>query len=258
MPFVSELAHLAIDDPPAVDGGFMPRDENADPWGGYAAPFPLPLIPESEWPERIEEMERTKSRLSDVAAFVKMPPNYQFYSNYCWGFCLKRAVELTRASQGHPHIDLSGTSLCAPVSNYANPNGSPQGVGGWPSMALKYAAEVGIDTLAGWPEMKISRKFDTEESRQRKAQFRVTEWVDLRPRNFEELMTCLLLRIPVAMAHNRWRHAVCAVDPLWTKSGPAVLTHNSGAGRDKNGITVLSRKFGPPDTAVAPKVTTGA
>lgn len=252
MPFVSEYAPLSIDDAQGVDGGYVPRDFEADPLGeGYAAPFAIPVIPRSEWAERIEEMERTKSRLSDVCKRAGLTPLHQGQTNFCWANGVVHCVEILRVAQGQPMVRLSPASVGGPITRYRN-------VGGWGSQALKYVAEHGAVPQEQWPANAITSKYDTPETRAARKLYQADEWYDLRPRSFDEEMTCLLLRIPVAIAHNRWRHLVTAVDPVVLPNGRfGRMCHNSGYGRDRNGISVLSEQFGAADEAVAPRVVTG-
>ena len=72
MTYISDISNeLVIDDStdiyslrdPVIDGvqrrcACAPRDWEAEPFGSFAAPFALPLIPRSEWDDRIEEMDR--------------------------------------------------------------------------------------------------------------------------------------------------------------------------------------------------------
>lgn len=246
--------------------GCNARDYDANPWGslGFAAPFAIDEIPRDEWKERIEEMERTKSRLSDIAAAVGWKPTNQGYTNYCWSFGTAMAVELARIAAGQKFVRLSAVSVAGPVTNYQNAHpfpGKPAGIGGWAGEAIEYGFKFGWDEEEHWPNTAagITAKLDTADSKQRRTLYQADDWLDLKPRSFGQWMTCLLLRYPCPTAHNRWRHLTCGVDPVYTKDGRfGVKVANSGYGRNAEGWTLLTEDFGPPDECLAIKVVTAA
>jgi hypothetical protein len=139
--------------------------------------------------------------------------------------------------------------VAAPIKSYRNH-------GGWGSQALEYIIEKGIVPVEQWPANAISRKYYTDENLEIAEDFKVTEWYDLEPRNFGELMTCLLLRIPVAVGYNWWSHEVSAIDPVALGNGDyGVRIRNSwGMGYGTDGYAVLAERKATPDDAVAPRV----
>jgi len=196
----------------SIDGelktrGLVPRDWEVHPLGSFGKEFDLPLIPEIEWPERIEEMERTKSRLSDIAIQAGIDCLDQNGTNYCWGNAPVYCVMLMRAVMGLPSIRLSPASVCAPLNGYRNQ-------GGWGQEALKRIISHGIAPQDIWPANAISRQYDTPETWARASDFKVLEWYDLKPRSFSQLMTCLFLRHPVAKGLNWWSHEITGLDPV--------------------------------------------
>ena len=50
----------------------------------FVKPFDLPLIPESEWEDRIQEMDRDKSSLDDVM----MQEGVRIKNQDGWGYCV--------------------------------------------------------------------------------------------------------------------------------------------------------------------------
>lgn len=264
MSYVSQLPSgiLIIDDetdmsaygPPIIGGeevgrGYIPRDWNEDPFGSVAEPFGLPLIDPSEYADRIEEMERTKTRLSDIIKAAGMRSKNQKSTSYCWVFAATSAVQVVRIIQGEPHVELSPASVGAPIKNYRN-------VGGWSTQAIKYGAEHGWVPSDLWPDTAIDRKYDTDETREARKGFLVKEWSELRPRNDQELMTCLLSRIPVAIGQNHWSHAILALDPLifdGGNTGHLDLNSWSESYGDK-GFFVQRGSKRLADDAIAPRV----
>ena len=121
----SYFASSVIVDGDPKSRGRIPRDYEKEPHGSlsYAAPFALPLIPRSEWPDRIEELERRKTRLSDIVRYRKVPSLDQNGTNYCWCNAVITAIYALRAAAGLPFIALSPASVAAPIKNGRNEGG---------------------------------------------------------------------------------------------------------------------------------------
>ncbi len=68
---INDDNYLRFIEPPSPEfsKGLIPRDWDQMLYGSfeYAAPFNIPLIPREEWPDRIADMERSKTRLSRSA-----------------------------------------------------------------------------------------------------------------------------------------------------------------------------------------------
>jgi hypothetical protein len=258
MPFYSEIQDIPVlsadsDLGPVRQSGEMAGyEERQDAYGSqpFAAPFSLPLIPRSEWRERIEEMTRTKTRISDMAAQVNWKPKHQARTLYCWINGVTMAKELARIIAGQPHVPLSPASVGAPINGYRN-------AGGWGTKGIAYGSEHGWVPESMWPANAIDRRYDTPETRAIRAKYQVDDWVDCRPGNFDQAMTMLLLRRPGLRADMRWSHLVACMDPLYLPNGRfAMLCPNSGLGRDRNGYTVLDETFGRMEEIIFVSVTT--
>lgn len=260
MSYVSQLPSgiLVLDDDTAatttVNGqemgrGYEQRDWEADPFGSFAAPFGLPLIDPSEYADRIEEMERTKTRLSDLIKAAGMKTKNQQSTSFCWIFAATSAVQAIRIVQGEPHVELSPASVGCLVTGFRNQ-------GGWSTQGIKRGASDGWVPSSLWPDTAISRQYDTQATKDAREGNKVQEWWELRPRNDQELMTCLLSRIPVAIGQSYWSHAVLALDPLIFSDGSTGhLDLNSwGSSYGDQGFFVQkgSKRFA--DDAVAPRV----
>src|SRR5258706_217254 len=93
---------------PMIDGqvrkrGLIPRDYGTHPPGFYGEKaFDMPLIPRSEWSERIKDMEANKSRLSDIRGDI--PSRDQNGKGYCWAHSSVSAMILLRARDGQPYV----------------------------------------------------------------------------------------------------------------------------------------------------------
>lgn len=250
---------LVIDDSndhlymPPNRNGLVPRDYGAEPLGeGYAGPMDFPLIPRVEWPDRIADMERSKSRLTDLADGAGLTVLNQGQTNYCWANGVVHCVEVLRLVQGQDLVRLSPASIGGPITGYRN-------VGGWGSRALKHVVEQGIVPQSEWPANAINRQYDTEATRKLRLKYQCDEWYDVPPRNFDALMTCLLLRMPCAVAYNWWRHLVTAMNPHHSNGKFGIVIDNSwGPNWGTNGRSILMEGKGTPDECVAPKVVTAS
>lgn len=241
----TDLNHESINYGPC---GTNPRDYDIHPFcGGFGkSPF-TKLIPREEWKERIEEMERTKTRLSDITA--KLEVKNQRSSNFCWSFATVYCVEVIRELAGLEYVKLSPSSVACPITNYRN-------IGGWGTEALNYIIENGIVPQSMWPEVSFERKYNTEEAKIERLKYKVTEWYDIGNRNFDQVMSCLLLRIPLSGGFSWWRHQTALLDPVYL--GPnsyGIRSRNSwGPSYGQNGYFILSGSKAVPDDACAPRV----
>lgn len=193
-----------------------PRDYATDPYGsGGATPFEasgLTLIPRSEWSARIKEQIERKARVSD---YCKFPALNQARTNFCWYNGVVHASMMSRAIQGLPYIPLSSASGACLVKGYANR-------GGYGMEACKHMASVGVCRDALWPNAEINRARDTDQTRQDRQNFKLTEWVDadaLGGKMFDICATMCLLTIPGAPAYNWWSHLVSLTDLVEIEPG---------------------------------------
>lgn len=250
---ISDANVLAYAPPADRDGqlrGRNPRDWAAHPLGFGAAvsTFDLPLIPREEWRERIEEMERTKTRISDLLDRVGSPCKNQQQTNYCWINAPVRVLEIERIKQNERLVILSPASAGARIKNFAN-------VGGWGSEGLQFLAEKGACPVDIWPANAIDRRYLTQEAADAAMLYRPKEWKELRPRNIDELISALLHRRPVAVGYNWWGHEVTAIDPVVLPSGLVSARIENSWGMEwpqagAKGRAVLDQHKAIPDDAV--------
>mgnify|MGYP003149185879 CR=1 FL=1 len=239
------------DNDPVIDGqkmsrGLLERDYDERPLGsGCAAKFDLPTIPRDEW------RERTKSRLSDLCDVAGLQCKNQGNTNYCWINAPTYCMEVVRAVQNQELVLLSAASVGCRINEFRNQ-------GGWGTWAIEYLSRYGIVPESIWPANSLRREHDTEQAWEKAKRYRMTEWWDLTPRSFDELMTCLVLRIPVAIGLTWWRHEVTAIDPVY-KNGFAVRIRNSwGLSWGDKGYSILTEAKATPDDALAPRTAIAA
>jgi hypothetical protein len=212
---------------------------------GFGSAFSGDIIPRSEWDDRIALLEKNKMRLSDLVRAKGRVSRNQSRTNYCWVFGAVAAVEAKMLVQGHDYISFSPASVGAPLVNYQNR-------GFWSTPAIRYLAEHGMVPTSMWPDTAIDRRYDNAETREIRKFFKVTEWWELRKRDFDQLASCLLSLQPVAVGFNWWGHAVCALDLVKTGSNRyGIRIANSHNDRD---FIILKDGKEIPDDAVCPRV----
>lgn len=240
--------------------GLVARDYTVTPVRMVNA-VTLPLIPRSEWSGRIKQMEEEKSRLSDIRMRGNngepIPSLNQGQKGYCWNHAAVQAAIMLRAAMHQPYVPLSGYAAACIIKGYRDE-------GGWSALGLDFAVERGIPSQEFWAQGSMSRDNDNPATWANAALHKVSEsWVDVaapvydRDLSFDQVITCLLSRIPVAVDLMWWAHAVCALDAVETEPGKfGIRILNSwGDSWGDRGMGVLAGSKAVPDNAVALRVT---
>lgn len=251
--------------------GLIPRDYDAFPRGYYRGveAVDIPIIPRSEWSERVKDMEANKSRLSDIRlsgnAGQPIPSLDQGQWGYCWAHSTTHAVMLLRAVQNLPYVPLSAFAVAATIKGGRDE-------GGWGALSLEFAMSRGVPTQAFWPQQDAKLSHGNSACWENAALHKVTEgWADLavavydRDLSFDQEATCLLSCKPVIKDENWWGHSICGMDLVELNPSLDLMDPNRWGVRIWNswgdswgdrGTSVLKGRQAISDAATAPRVTT--
>lgn len=193
--------------------GLIPRDFSARPYGSiFGLPaMALPEFTDEEIEDRIADQERHKSSLFHMRADYGIRSLDQASYPYCWAFSTTKAIMYLNARANNPVEELSGWMLGSVASNF-------QKTGGWCEYSLQAAREVGVCSLAEWPQGGTSRSLWNATTKEQAAKRKVLEWSDMpgddRERLLRIMRSLLVMNIPVMVECNRWLHSVCAFQAL--------------------------------------------
>jgi hypothetical protein len=220
-----------------------------------APPAEMKIYQRSEWSDRIKEKNARKSWLKDIGHYIENIN--QGSVGYCWAHSNAHAVTFSRAVNNLPYLKLSAFMVAAIIKKGRDE-------GGWCGLSRKFMAEVGICTQDLWPQGNRNTKLDTPQARENAGLHRITEdWVDLtkdvydQNLTFDQVVTCVLDNIPVAVDFNHWSHSVCATGVVEVEPGSFALEiYNSwGSEWGQNGYGLLRGQKAIPDGATAIRVT---
>jgi hypothetical protein len=198
--------------------GLVPRNYATHPRGCYAsAPaIDVPLIPRSEWPDRIRDKEAQQSRLSDIRLVgnngAMIPSRDQNGKGYCWAHSSVGAVILIRAVNNQPYADLSAYAVACIIKGYRDE-------GGWGAESLDFITQRGVPTSEFWPQQSMSSSNDKPATWANAALHKAVEsWVDLAVAQYDRTMpfdqegSLYLTDCPVVKDESWWSHSICGMD----------------------------------------------
>lgn len=222
--------------------GLIPRDYKVEPVGAYGRVMADDLyIPEDQWLDRLEVMEREKSGLFDLCAAGGLDPLHQGRTSSCWAQGVTDVARVTYLKEFGMKIMLSPASIAGPINGYRDR-------GGWGSAAHKFGRENGWCLEDLWPPNAVTeRRYNTSEVDEQRAHFRIAEWGDAPSRDLNALLSLCFQGVPTAGAYNYMRHLVTPIQPVHRNGEWGVLCRNSGLGRDRTGHTVLMGRRAIPD-----------
>lgn len=247
--------------PPGVGRGY---DPNQVVPCMFAPPSEMPLIPRSEWSDRIKEQEKEQSSLwhlrQRAANGQQMPTLDQNGQGFCWAYSVTRCVMYDRAKANLPYKRLSAHAVACKVKNFRDE-------GGWCGLSAQFIRANGVPTTEHWAEKSMSRSNDNAATWQNAKLHRITEdWVDLASAvydqnlTFDQVISCLLSNIPCALDFNWWSHSVCGIQAVEPERGDfGIKIDNSWTdGWEDQGTGILRGSRAVPDGALAIRVTGGS
>lgn len=178
-------------------------------------------------------MEANKSRLSDIRmrgnkggmipSLDQNDPRYMQTRNPRWGYCWAHgpvaAAVVLRAVMNLPYEPLSAFGVA-----YTIKKGVDEGA--WGALALDFIKDRGIPPERLWPRFEQRMRPDSDPIWNEAKNYRLTDgWMELqspvydRDMSFDQVMTCLLNRIPVCADFMWWGHHVVLLDPVEVSPG---------------------------------------
>lgn len=212
-------------------------------------PFPKSLyVPRADWQGMIQEKQERKARKSDRIIQAGLKCKNQQQTFYCWGNAPTHLVEIARMAQNEPYEELSPASVCCPINNFVNQ-------GGYGEDALRQLITHGAVPSRLWPSNAIDRRYYTQANMDVAKKYRVVKWYNVKPRNEEEYISCLLRDICVANGYNWQGHETCGIEAVWIDGAIATRNRNSWSmdwpSRGAGGWYILQGNRMLPDDSVA-------
>jgi len=234
--------------------GLKPRNYAIHPVGCFAfAPrFSLDIIPESQWQSRLDELIARKAQLSDIRNTgmngSRIPSRDQNGRGYCWGHSSTSVAMIWRALMGLPYADLSAYAVCCIIKRFRDEGGNAID-------SLSFMADRGIPTSQYWPQQSTNRSNDNPQTWANAALHKFApNWMDLdtdQDQMRAQLVTCLLLGIPVATDFDWWGHSVASIDLVSVRPFRTRIWNSWGDDWSDNGMGLLEGSKAIPNGAVA-------
>ena len=125
--------------------------------------------------------------------------------------------------------------------------------------SVEWIAANGVPTSKTWPQQSMSRTNDNPNMRAEAAKRKYKKWMELDHSKMKaQLVTCLLLGIPVVSDFNWWSHSVCTIDLVSLSPFRTRIWNSWGDGWSANGTGILEGNKAIPDDALAPEILTPA
>lgn len=251
--------------------GFIPRDYAAQPLGSipHTSGFPSSLLLDTQQAkERIQELERTKTDIVSLLQYAWDNKEWiglnQDPTNFCWCFAVIHAIMICRLLAGEPFKRLSPFSVADIVKNFSN-------IGGWGGEANEQCVKEGVSTQEFWPfgdpgsnnlqsanmsAIRNGRQY-LQSSRANASLHKVTEFWELKPRNWQEKLSALCIPVPVASGYNWMGHERCSVAAIILSNGDTgCIDLDSYTNDGSPDLKSLSSSRGAADDAVIPRTIT--
>ncbi|MGO9115745.1 MAG: hypothetical protein ACLP9L_41595 [Thermoguttaceae bacterium] len=247
-----DLAGKCIDGDFAFEMGYLGWEKPGSPHA-FIAPRPIgDPIPRSQWHDLIKAGQG--SFLSDLVKRLGIRAKDQGKLKYCWVYGSTRAVEVARAVSGLPLYDLAPESVGGPCTGWRN-------TGGYASEAFDQFQDAGAcqSSFLDAPHSLQPNRWKPGWQENAKLHEAV-QWASIGT-SYDDVITCLLKRIPVAAGLDWWGHLVCFLDPVILPDGSIGVLFQNSWGVDwpvagANGLATLTEAKATPDGAAAPQIVT--
>ena len=238
--------------------GYVLRDYASDPEFSSFQCFSAPLIPRSEWVERIDELNAAEASCEHAWRHNNLKPFNQKSTNYCWQYSLGTAMRVTLAQQGiDPMPKLNPFATACQGKRGANR-------GGYSTEAARYVQKYGMCETTVWPEFEWSyRTYQNKPEVKASANMHMLVDFEEMPREgiFDYTMSALIQGFSLSVCYSWWRHAVSAMKPVYkgSKSNPTFglryMNSWGNWGSKKDGFgTVYGQKAAPFEAVVVRSV----
>ena len=201
----------------------------------------IPRIPRNEWDDRIRQQEKDGTDLKTFCMDNSLEVLDQNQTNFCWANGVIYCAMIQRLQSTFAEWRLSPASIAAPIKNFQNR-------GGWGDEAVEYMVQNGCNSIDEWPANAINRQYYTAANREKAKRNRVLDWFVVR--TFDDVASCVLAGIPVAVGYNWWAHLVCGVG-LEVGNHNLLIANSWSTSWGDQGFGVLEGSRKVPDGAIA-------
>ena len=232
----------------AEDRGYLPglNPEPPEFSAGTVPSLPafsetFPLIPRSEWPDRIRA--RGENTLAKLIRQRGIPTFDQDGTNWCWGHAATKAACACLAVQGTPRV-LAPESVAGPASGWRNRGGTLTEAFG----QLSVGGACTRDFVASANTVRESAlKANWQENA---ALHRAGERYSLiGAKLWDQIVSALLGPFAIACGVAWWSHALCYLDPVLLDDGTVGVMHDNSHGESygEDGLAVFTEGRGTPE-----------
>lgn len=223
-----------LPEPPEFALGDLPA---APPWSES-----FPLIPRSEWPDRIRAREARP--LSKLIRAAGIPTFNQGNTNWCWAHATTKAACACLAVQGTPRV-LASESVAGPASGWRNRGGTLTEA----FEQLRRGGACTRDFVASANTVRASAlKANWQENA---ALHRGGEHYSIiGSKVWDQIVSALFDGFAIAVGVAWWMHAICYLDPVLLDNGTVGILHDNshGASYGEDGLAVFTESRGTPET----------